>query len=46
MKKQAVLAFALTIVASFYISDILTENAEANLRQAQASDVVVSELSD
>lgn len=46
MKKQAVLAFALTIVASIYFSDILADDAKAELEQARTADVVVNGLSD
>ncbi len=46
MKKQAVMAFALTIIASYYFSEILYDNAKANFEEAKATDVVVTGLSD
>lgn len=44
MKKQAVMAFALTIIASFYFSDIVTQDAQADFEEAKAIDVVVTGL--
>ncbi len=46
MKKQAVMAFALTIIASFYVSEIVTQDAQADFEEAKASDVVVTGLSE
>lgn len=46
MKKQAVMAFALTIVASYYFSEILFQNAMANFEEARVTDVVVAEVSE
>jgi len=42
MKKQAVMAFALTIVASYYFSEILYQSAMADFEEAKAPDAVVS----
>jgi hypothetical protein len=46
MKKQAVMAFALTIVASYYISEILYQDAKADFEEARAVDVVVAGQTD
>ena len=46
MKKQAVVAFALTIVASYYFSEVIYQNAQADFEEARASDVVVTGLSE
>lgn len=46
MKKQAVMAFALTIVASYYFSEIIFQSAQADFEAAKASDVLVAELSE
>ena len=41
MKKQAVLAFALTIVASYYFSEILDQDTKAEINEASNTNVVV-----
>ncbi len=41
MKKQAVLAFAFTIIASFYFSQIIVNSAEADHQPEQSTDLGV-----